>query len=85
MNRKQKRAIEKMGKKVLVLGSGSREQAIAWKLSQSSQVASVLVAPGNAGSEFLGQKVSNLGKFSYFSLILLILSLKCSRSQPVTS
>lgn len=52
-----------MGKKVLVLGSGSREQAIAWKLAQSPQVSSVSVAPGNAGSEFLGPKVSNLGKF----------------------
>jgi phosphoribosylamine--glycine ligase len=39
--------------KVLVLGSGAREHAIAWKLSNSVRVESVVVCPGNAGmSEF---------------------------------
>ncbi len=37
-------------KKVLVIGSGGREHALAWKLIQSSQVAQVYVAPGNAGT-----------------------------------
>ena len=35
---------------VLVVGSGGREQALAWKLAQSSKVARVYVAPGNGGS-----------------------------------
>lgn len=35
--------------KVLVVGSGGREHAIAWKLSQSSQVSKIYVAPGNDG------------------------------------
>ncbi|MGO2131351.1 MAG: phosphoribosylamine--glycine ligase [Halomonas sp.] len=36
--------------KVLVIGGGGREHALAWKLAQSPQVSGVLVAPGNAGS-----------------------------------
>ena len=35
---------------VLVIGSGGREHALAWKASQSSTVSSVFVAPGNAGT-----------------------------------
>ena len=36
--------------KVLIIGSGGREHALAWKCAQSSQVDEVLVAPGNAGT-----------------------------------
>ena len=37
--------------KVLVLGSGGREHALAWKVAQSPRVEKVFVAPGNAGTE----------------------------------
>ena len=36
--------------KILVIGSGGREHALAWKLAQSSRVTEVIVAPGNAGT-----------------------------------
>ncbi len=36
--------------KILIVGSGGREHALAWKSSQSAQVSSVFVAPGNAGT-----------------------------------
>ena len=37
--------------KVLVIGSGGREHAIAWQCSQFNEVKHVFVAPGNAGTE----------------------------------
>ena len=36
--------------KVLILGGGGREHALAWKAAQSPQVDTVFVAPGNAGT-----------------------------------
>ena len=36
--------------KILVIGSGGREHALAWKLAQSPRVSHVMVAPGNAGT-----------------------------------
>ena len=42
---------------VLVVGNGGREHAMAWKLSQSSRVETVFVAPGNAGTAVDAQNV----------------------------
>lgn len=44
---------------VLVIGSGGREHAIAWKLAQSEKVGHIFVAPGNGGTGCL-EKVSNV-------------------------
>ncbi|MDR3109859.1 MAG: phosphoribosylamine--glycine ligase [Planctomycetaceae bacterium] len=46
----------------LVIGSGGREHAIAWKMSQSPRVKKVFVAPGNAGTalERDGSKIENV-------------------------
>ncbi|NXC10092.1 PUR2 protein, partial [Orthonyx spaldingii] len=47
-----------MAERVLVIGSGGREHALAWKLAQSPHVKHVFVAPGNAGTADSG-KISN--------------------------
>lgn len=55
-----------MSATVLVLGSGSREHAIAWKLAQSAHVQLILVAPGNGGTASAGGKIANLGLLRLF-------------------
>ncbi|MDE0949321.1 MAG: phosphoribosylamine--glycine ligase, partial [Candidatus Thioglobus sp.] len=45
--------------KVLIIGSGGREHALAWQCSQFKEVEHVFVAPGNAGT-YLEKKISNI-------------------------
>jgi len=45
---------------ILVVGSGGREHALAWKLAQSSRSDHVFVAPGNAGTATEGGKIENV-------------------------
>lgn len=42
---------------ILLLGSGGREHALAWKIAQSAKVEKLYIAPGNAGTSAVGQNV----------------------------
>ncbi|MBU3808098.1 MAG: phosphoribosylamine--glycine ligase [Candidatus Phocaeicola faecipullorum] len=44
--------------KLLLLGSGGREHALAWKITQSSKVEKLYIAPGNAGTREVGENVA---------------------------
>ena len=44
--------------KVLLLGSGGREHALAWKIAKSEQVEKLFIAPGNAGTTDCGENVA---------------------------
>ena len=58
--------------KILIIGSGGREHALAWKLQQSPRVTQVICLPGNGGTPLNPQKsqisVSNLIKLRDFAL-----------------
>ncbi|WP_288315201.1 phosphoribosylamine--glycine ligase [uncultured Mediterranea sp.] len=43
--------------KILLLGSGGREHALAWKIAQSPKVEKLYIAPGNAGTQAVGENV----------------------------
>ncbi|MCK7559127.1 phosphoribosylamine--glycine ligase family protein [Chitinophaga sedimenti] len=47
--------------KILLLGSGGREHALAWKMSQSTQCTGLFIAPGNAGTAQYGTNVNIAG------------------------
>lgn len=44
--------------KLLLLGSGGREHALAWKIAQSPKIEKLFIAPGNAGTALVGENVS---------------------------
>ena len=43
--------------KILLLGGGGREHALAWKIAQSEKVEKLFIAPGNAGTQNVGENV----------------------------
>ena len=43
---------------ILLLGSGGREHALAWKMSQSSLLTKLFIAPGNTGTALCGTNVN---------------------------
>ncbi|MBI4128962.1 MAG: phosphoribosylamine--glycine ligase, partial [Parcubacteria group bacterium] len=42
---------------VLLVGSGGREHALAWKLKQSPRIGRLYIAPGNGGTSEVGENV----------------------------
>ena len=54
--------------KVLIVGSGGREHAIAWKVAQSPKVDKIYCAPGNAGIGQLAECV-NIGAMEFDKLV----------------
>ena len=59
--------------RVLVIGSGGREHALAWKISQSPLVTKVFCAPGNAGTANVAENVDipadNIDGLRQFALV----------------
>ena len=57
---------------ILLLGSGGREHALAWKIAQSTKVSKLFIAPGNAGTATVGQNVdinaNDFGALKRFAL-----------------
>jgi phosphoribosylamine---glycine ligase len=51
--------------KVLVLGSGGREHALAWKLAASSRVERVFIGPGNAGTPAVGTNLPDVNPLAF--------------------
>ncbi len=50
--------------RILVLGSGGREHAIGWKISQSEKLEKLFIAPGNGGTQDLGENLNlSVGDF----------------------
>lgn len=43
---------------ILLLGSGGREHALAWKIAQSAKCSKLFIAPGNAGTEAVGENIA---------------------------
>ncbi|RQD77308.1 phosphoribosylamine--glycine ligase N-terminal domain-containing protein, partial [Desulfonatronospira sp. MSAO_Bac3] len=44
--------------RVLIVGSGGREHALAWKIRQSPRVERLFIAPGNGGTALEGENVA---------------------------
>lgn len=71
-----------MALRILVLGSGGREHALAWKLSQSSLVQQIFVCPGNGGtSQVPKTKNVSVGGNSFNELVAFAVEEKVASMQ----
>ena len=68
----QAQFITSVERNILVLGSGGREHALAWKIAQSERVSKVYIAPGNAGTASVGENLMiNLSDFQSIKDVVL--------------
>ena len=68
----QAQHITAVERNVLVLGSGGREHALAWKITQSERVSKVYIAPGNAGTASVGINIAiNISNFQEVKDVVL--------------
>lgn len=57
---------------ILILGSGGREHAIAWKIAQSPRIKSIFIAPGNAGTRNVGTNIPvELNNFNSIKMLVI--------------
>jgi phosphoribosylamine-glycine ligase len=72
--------------RILLLGSGGREYAIAWKLSYSSRVEAIYVFPGNGGTESLPKtrNVTCIDAYNYRGLVQFALLERINLVAPST-
>ena len=73
-----------MALRILILGSGGREHALAWKLAQSPLVDQILVCPGNGGTSQV-PKTSNVAVPSnaFHDLVRLAVAREVQQAQPI--
>lgn len=77
--------------RILIIGAGGREHALAWKLSQSSRVEKIYVAPGNGGTsletkavnvDIAGDDYPKLVEFAVTNNVRIFILHLCSNSHP---
>ena len=57
---------------VLILGSGGREHALAWKVKKSNLLQSLYIAPGNSGTNSIGTNITiSINNYSEIKNIIL--------------
>ena len=67
---------------VLILGSGAREHAFAWKIAQSSRCNKLFIAPGNAGTKQVGTNI-NINVNDFESIKKFVIKREINDSYPI--